>query len=435
MTGHVQQFKNKISKHPKILHWIKLVSITAGSQVLIQVLGLVCGIFIIHLLPTKEYAFYTIANTMLGMMAVIADSGISSGLMAQGGKVWESKHNLGVVLATGLDLRKRFVALSLLITTPILIYLLVHHGASLLMTSLIVISLIPGIFSSLSDSLLEVIPKLHQDIKPLQKNQLLVGALRLALTFITIFVFPFTYIAILATGLPRTYGNYRLKKISYAFADKDAKPNIEVKQDILKIVKRILPGSIYYSFSGQITIWAISVFGHTKSVAQIGALGRLSMILTLVGAVFSTIIVPRFARLNENRKLLFKRVLHINALMFIICLIIILLFYCFSDLFLLILGKNYQGLNKELVLNIIGSCISLMAGLSFTLYTSRGWAIRPYVLIPIDFIAVIIGLFIFKVDTVTGVLYYNIFLSSVLMGINGVFIIYKVLQIDRVKNI
>ena len=169
---------SKLKYHPKyetILNWGKLISITGSAQIIVQILGFASGILIIRLLPVQEYALYTLANTMLGTMTVLADGGISTGVMSQGAKVWQNKVMLGKVLATGLDLRRKFAIFSLLGATPFLIYLLLHNGASWLTTVLIVASLIPAFLAALSDTLLEIVPKLHQDILPLQKNQLMVG--------------------------------------------------------------------------------------------------------------------------------------------------------------------------------------------------------------------------------------------------------------------
>jgi hypothetical protein len=94
--------KNKLKKlkeHPKydtVVSWGKLISITGSVQLILQALGFASGILIIRLLPVQEYAFYTLANTMLGTMTVLSDGGISAGVMAQGGRVWKDKEKLGV---------------------------------------------------------------------------------------------------------------------------------------------------------------------------------------------------------------------------------------------------------------------------------------------------------------------------------------------------
>jgi hypothetical protein len=254
------------------------VVLTGGAQVLVQLSSFVSGIIIIRSLPTKEYALYTLANTMLGTMAILADSGIVNGVMSESGKVWENKKELGTVLATGLKLRKKFGAISLIVSINVLAYLLFTHGAS--WPTIIMISLATMItFSAtLSDSLLEIAPKLHQDIKPLQRNQLEVSLGRLLLTGAMIFVFPFTFIALIANGLPRLYGNYKLKELANKFIIKSEQIDINVQKSIYKGVKRSLPIAVYHCISGQLSIWLISFFGDTTSISQMGALGRLSLI-------------------------------------------------------------------------------------------------------------------------------------------------------------
>ncbi len=422
----------KFKQHPKystILNWSKLISVTGGAQILLQAIGFLSGILIIRLLPVQEYALYTLANTMLGTMTVLADGGISTGVMAQGAKVWKEKDKLGMVLATGLDLRRKFAIGSLVVATPILIYLLFHNGASWFTTILIVLSLIPAFFAALSDTLLEIVPKLHQDILPLQKNQVAVGLGRLLLTTLTIFIFPWAFIAILASGIPRILGNIKLKKIAHQFADKEQKSDPVIKGEIMQMVKKILPGAIYYCVSGQITIWLISIFGKIESVAQLGALGRFAVLLSLFNVIVGTLIIPRYARLIEQKALLLKRFIQILFLLtFLMCAFTVLT-YLFSDQLLWILGKNYYGLRDELVLNIAGTCVGLIAGVCFALYTSRGWVINPVFSISISVISIAAGAFLFNVGSLYGVLLFNLFLAAVQVILHGGYCLIKIINI------
>jgi len=225
----------------EVIAWTKLISITGASQVVIQGLSFVGGILVIRSLPTKEYALYTLANTMLGTMYILADGGITTGVLAQGGKVWQDKKQLGVVLATGLNLRMKLAILSLLISMPVLLYLLHHHGASWPVTLIIAVTLIPAFFTSLSGSMLEVTPRLLQQIVPLQKIQVGSNLGRLILLAISLFTFPLASVAILAAGLPQIWANIKLRKLSTQFADSMQKPDADVRRQILAMVKRLLP--------------------------------------------------------------------------------------------------------------------------------------------------------------------------------------------------
>ena len=396
-------------KSERAFTWFKLISVTGGAQMIIQGIGLVSGILIIRLLPTQQYALYTLANTMLGTMVILADGGISSGVMAQGGKVWKDKQKLGVVLSTGLYLRRKFAVFSLLIAIPLLVYLLRHHGATWLMASLLILALIPAFLTSLSGSLLEIAPKLHQDIVPLQKIGVANSIGRLVLTCITIFTFPWAYIAILASGIPQIWANLQLRKISSKVADWAQLPGAEERAAILHVVKRTLPGSIYYCVSGQITIWIISVFGSTESIAQIGALSRLTMILTVLTLVMSSLIEPRFSRLPHDRKIVINRFLQIQGGLILLSAVILLAVYLFPAPIISILGKQYAGLHSEVLLMAVSSLLALISGSVFKLSSTRGIVPPPLILIPV-LIGIQVLFFVFVDYTkITGALLFSIF--------------------------
>lgn len=430
---YIQRHLLNIKSHnyyDKAIYWTRNISITTIAQIAVQGLGFISGILIIRLLSVEEYALYTLANTMLGTMSVLGDGGISTGVMSQGGKVWQDPKKLGAVLATGLHLRKRFAIFSLIVALPILVYLLLHGGANWGTTLLIVLSIIPAFYAALSDSLLEIIPKLHQSILPLQKNQVGVAMGRLLLTASTILIFPWTFVAILAGGIPRLYGNKKLKKITHEFIDPDQLPDPEVKKEILIIVKRVLPGAIYFSISGQITIWLVSVFGNVTSIAQLGAIGRLAMLLGLFTTVFSTLLIPRFARLKDNSKLLMKRFLAILSLLILVFIGIILLFLLFSEQILWLLGEKYLHLNLELILYLVGSCIGILTGIIFTMGSSRGWILNPYIYITASIISIVLGIIIFDISTLVGILFFNILINTVQTLI---YLIYTLIKIKKVN--
>lgn len=397
----------------RIAQWTRLVLLTGVSQVAVQAAGFISGILIIRLLPIHEYALYTLANTFLGTMTMLADSGISSGVMAEGGKVWLDKKKLGVVLATGLNLRRKFGLVSLAITTPILAKLLLEHGASWLTTSLIILSIIPAFFAALSDSFLEMPPKLHQDIKGLQKNQIEVSVGRLALSALFLFVFPFTYIAIVATSLPRLYGNFKLKKISARFASDAEEPDLLVQKQLTKGVKRTLPIVIYHCISGQISIWLVSFFGTTNNISELGALGRLSIIYNLFTILFSTLVIPRFSRMKESKSELLKHFLIIQVSTFAISGSLLLAIWLVSNQILWVFGQNYSGLNYPLFLIALTSSIGLMSGICSQLVISRGWFMKPFFLIAVNFGSTVISLTFFNIKSLVGILYFNIVVSII----------------------
>lgn len=415
---------SQLKAHPKydnVMQWSKLISITGSSQIAIQIINFVCGIFIIRHLTITEYALYTLAYTMLGSMDVLADGGIVSGVTAEGGKVWKEKSKLGSVIATGMNLRKKFAVASILINGAVLIYLLVHNNASWYYALLILLTLIPVFYANLSDALLEIAPKLNQDIKPLQKNQLLANFGRLLLIIPAVFFAPFAPVVLIATGIPRIIANIKLKKISDKFASPNEHENSEVKKNIIRMVKRILPGDIYNIFSVQITFWILSIVGSANAIAQVGALFRIGMALSLMSVIFNTIIIPRYSRMQEERKKLKENMIKIQLLLVGLGFAIVFVTWLFASQIIWLLGDNYANLEFELVLSIIILYLNIIANVISSMCRGRGWVLNPLLSISINLSTIIIGAFLLDIRSLVGVLLLNITVSGVLVVMHSLY--------------
>jgi hypothetical protein len=116
---------------------------TGAAQVGIQALGFISGIVVLRNLSPREYAYYTILNTVLGAMTVLTDSGATSAVLTQGGKVWRSRSALGAVLSTGLYLRRRLAIIAASAGLPALLLLLHRQGASWIAACVIAASALP----------------------------------------------------------------------------------------------------------------------------------------------------------------------------------------------------------------------------------------------------------------------------------------------------
>ncbi|WP_017733601.1 polysaccharide biosynthesis protein [Nafulsella turpanensis] len=427
----MKSLAQRIYTHPnfeRVLGWGKLLTITGSTQVLVQAIGFISGIIIIRTLSTHEYALYTLANTTLGAMIILADGGISTGVMAQGGKVWQDHAELGKVLSTGSYLKKKFAIGSLLLAVPPLFFLFRHHGTSWGMSVLITLSLIPAFYTTLSNQLLEIAPKLRQDILPLQKVQLGANVGRVVILGLTLFAFPWAFIALIAYGLPQVWGNMHIRRSSKKYADHAQKPDPAVRKEILFIVKRKLPEAIYYCIGGQITIWLLSIFGSTTEIAQIGGLGRLAVVINSLSVLFGTLILPRFARLPNEPKVILLRFFQIQVGLVLLNICLVFSFWIFSTELLWILGPDYAGLSTELLLNTVAACLSVVSGASFFLCLGRGWIINPLISIPLNVMAIICGALIFDVSSLKGILMMNIFIAAVQVIMNSSYSYMKILK-------
>ena len=382
------------------------------------------------MLSTQEYALYTIANAVLGTMAVLNDGGVTTGAMSEGAKAWQDRSKMGSVLNTALLLRRKFAIASLIVVIPILFYMLRSHDASWMLSCLITLSLIPAFFATISGSLLEIVPKLSQEIAPLQKLQVQNNIGRLALLCICLFAMPWAFIAILASGIPQIWMNLKLRFFASRYADFGVKADKQINASILKIVYRVMPASIYYCLSGQITIWLSSVYGSTSTIAQLGALGRIAMLFNLFSVLFGTLIMPRFARLPPEKDMLLRRFFQVMMLLFVLCVVIMAGAWMFSVQILWVLGPQYSGLNGEVVFSVLASCIGLIAGSAFNLYSNRGWTINPGLLILLSLCTIGLGVMLIDISTIRGMINLQLFIVSSEAIMHGGYCIFRIKKIN-----
>jgi len=417
-------------KTSRFKEWLRIISLAGSAQLIVQATSFACGILVIRMLSTQEYALYTIANAVLGTMAVLNDGGITTGAMSESAKAWPDRERLGSVLNTALLLRKKFAIASLVVVLPILFYMLRSHDASWMLSCLITLSLIPAFFATISGSLLEIVPKLSQEIAPLQKLQVQNNIGRLVLLCICLFAMPWAFIAILASGVPQIWMNIKLRFFASRYADFGAKADKHINASILNIVYRVMPASIYYCLSGQITIWLSSVYGSTSTIAQLGALGRIAMLFNLFSVLFGTLIMPRFARLPPEKRMLLRRFFQVMMLLFVLCVVIMAGAWLFSVQILWVLGPQYAGLNHEVVLSVLASCIGMIAGSAFNLYSNRGWTINPALLIALSLCTIGLGVLLIDISTIRGMINLQLFIVSSEAIMHGGYCIFRIKKIN-----
>src|SRR5437763_15297337 len=132
-------------------------------QIIVQIIGFLSGILLIRVLEQREYAFFTIANTMQGTLNLLADIGVSIGLVSIGGRVWQERPRFSQLITTALYLRRRLAFLAMIAVTPLLYFMLAKNGASLNCTALLTILVLLGLAIQLDVGVLGVIPRLHGD--------------------------------------------------------------------------------------------------------------------------------------------------------------------------------------------------------------------------------------------------------------------------------
>jgi hypothetical protein len=190
------------------------------------------------------------------------------------------------------------------------------------------------------------------------------------------------------------------------------------------IVKHQAPNAVFYCLQGQLTVWLISIFGNTQNIAEIGALGRLGVIFTVISAVMTSIVLPGFARC-QSAALLRRRYLQIVGSFCLLGAGLITVAAFFPNLLLWILGGKYAHLHNEVLLMMTMAAASALVAAMWSLNATKAWIQYSWLNIPGVIFSQAVLLLLVNISTVNGVLEFAIlsllptFLLNAILSFRG----------------
>jgi O-antigen/teichoic acid export membrane protein len=401
------------------LHRARVVGKFALVQAVVQVIGFLSGILLIRYLDQREYAYFTIANTMQGTLNTLADIGISVGLVSIGGRVWQDRNRLSQLIKTASNLRRKLGAIAALVITPILFFMLVKNGAPVPYTVLLIALVLAGLSIQLSLGVLGVVPRLLSDIRRIQTIDLVGASLRLLLLGALMSLFLNSAVAV-AVGSATLFVQYWvLRRYAARVIDLDAPEDGEDRKAIRHFIRNLAANAIFFCFQGQITIFLIGFFGrNVSSIAEVGALSRLGMIFAVLTHLLTNIFAPAFARCQDARKLRWLYAGIVGGVA-AFSLVIVAAAALFPREFLFVLGNKYSHLQRELVLMVAGAVVAALAGTLWALNASKAWIAGSWIYIPLTLATQVALIPITDFTSVGSVLTFNLLslLPSLLLNI------------------
>lgn len=365
------------------------------------------GIYVVRSFSKNEYAVYTLANQMQGMLSSLSDLGIGAGVMSIGGKIWQNKSAMGRLLRTALDLRLIFVSVTILVIAPVWAWLIYKSGADAWRTFAIVLAVAVGVALQLDANTYGVSLKLNSQFRLLQKIDLQTGILRSASIMIVSTFWKSTLGVIALTTASWGFGRLLVLKLARPFYEHSKEGDPGYRHDLLAQTKSLLPNAIFFGFYSQASVLMISFYGKNTNIAEIGALGRLSALLLIISNLTTNVIIPSFSRcqdMNLLKRRYYQIVLGFCGFAFATSGFAFL----FPNALLFILGKSYANLEEEVGWMVVSSMLGGLCGLIFGLCTSKGWTKSIWISIPVILTAQILTFFLFDLATVKGVIFFGL---------------------------
>ncbi len=392
----------------RALHRARVVGSFAFAQGAVQLIGFLSGILLVRTLDQREYAYFTIANTMQGTINVLADIGISIGLVSIGGRVWQDRERFGQLIKTGQRLRRTLGVIAIVIVAPILYLMLVKNGASVAYAVGLIAIVLAGLWIQLSIGVLSVVPRLHSNIRRIQAIDLTGAIARLIVLVALIFVFLNASAAMVVGSAALVLQWWLLRRYVATVVDLNAPENAEDRTAMLGFIRNQAANAIFFCVQGQITIFLISFFGtRANSVAEVGALGRLAMIFAVLSNLLTNVFAPAFARCQSPRRLRWQFAGIIGAVG-AFSAVLVTAAALFPRAFLFVLGGKYMHLEQELVLMVAGAVASALTGTFWALNASKAWIAGSWLYVPLTLVTQAAMIPFVDFSSVRGVLVFNL---------------------------
>lgn len=386
-------------------------------QAVVQLIGVATGIAIVRLLTPRDYGLYTIANTMLGALVALGDSGIGSATLGIGGRVWQDRARLSAVIHTARGAVRGLRNVVSLPVAAIVIWLLAKNGAVPPEIGMLTALTLAAGALSLDNTIDLSVARLTGHTRLLQGVGLLAAGSRL----IAIIAMAIRGLGAVTAMIATLLGWLLQWWITRRWLQREMPTAIEtdhhVQTELKSVVKTQLPNSVFFVLQGQISVWLLSIFGSVSGVADLGAVTRIGVLFSVLLATMQNVIVPRYARCQEPERLgtLFAQICGGFA---IATSLPVALVAIIPTPVLWLLGPQYAHLEVELVLAVSGAGVASIASLAWSLNANRAWFPPSWLWIPIDLGSQLTLALAIGVSTVRQVLTVALLLSLIQSAMN-----------------
>jgi O-antigen/teichoic acid export membrane protein len=353
--------------------WLSLISQFFTLGIIEKVILLVSGTLLIRLMDKQDYAEFTIANSILAGLVVLASTGVEPAMLAIGGARIGDSAKMGGLISTAQ--RYRYFLAILLAPLPLIfaVTLLKKVGAPSLSIVLILGLLVALLVNALTASPYRLTLSLARKHNFPKIASIGGSASRLLLIVLAAWISNVTTALVLLLTLMAQFlwvhFYLRRKALKFYMPSRPREPGLI--GIFRKQTFRLLPEGLSAFVLPQVMVFLIAFWGNSDSVAEIGALSRIALVFSIVSS-FNSVFVARLATTPLGRPLL-RNTLYFFVFALISSACFVSFVYLFSPYILSILGPGYLHLDHELLLYCINTSILYIFSCVRTPLMAKGW--------------------------------------------------------------
>lgn len=384
--------------------WTKRLATFFAGQGAVQLLNLLNGFFLIRCLSISDYAVLSLVTGFQGAVTVLMDVGLGGAIVALLAGRTDPKV-VGSHIRSTRHFRDRIFLILLPIVSIAFGYLALQQGLTWPLIVLLLGSILTTLYFESWSSYYSVPFMVHQELGSYFRTPTLLGALRLGVNGLLYLFSSLTSLAAAwSSALAVLVQGWFFKRQSARYIEEPKDSDPVINRNVFDYIRPQIPSTVFFALQGQISILLVSCFGDVRSLAEVGALGRLAQLFVMLGAFNAVIIAPTIARIP--RVLLPRRYVQMLAGAAGVALGLMGASIFFPQWMLWVLGKQYLHLENELAWMTGSACLSYLAGVMWTMHSARKWIFRWSVwsYIVTGVLTQIVGILVLDLSTARNVL-------------------------------
>jgi len=263
--------------------WVSRLAAFVVGQGFVQTLNLATGFFLVRWLTVQDYAAYSLVMGFQGTLGILVELGLAGSITALlAGRT--DPITMGRYVRSARHFRNRLFVILLPIILVLFPVLAHRQGWSWLLTVNLVAGTLAALYFQGMAGYYSTPLIVHQQLYRYYQTGTLAGAARLGCSFVlhwlALLAAP---VAVWINSLATLAQGWLYKRQSTELVIEPLTADPATNREVLDYIRPLIPSSIFFAFQGQIVIFLISWFGQARSIAEVGALGRIGQLFVMLG--------------------------------------------------------------------------------------------------------------------------------------------------------
>ena len=423
-------------KSSSFKRWSALILSFLVGQGSVQVINLISGLLLLRWLSVEAYAQFSVAFGFQSTLNMLVDMGCSGSIIALVGERASDKEVVGSYIRSAKHFRNQLLAVLIPLSALAFAFVTSKQNWDWTTQLLLFGSVVNYLFFEGWAAYYSVPLLIHQQLKQLYKFQIISACIRLVLCFSL-------YLGSALSSWAAAWANSSVVVVQGFFFRKDStrlihepiESSLNINREMRHYLLPLIPGIIFTAFQGQISLFLITLFGQTKSIAEVGALGRIGQLFFILSAFNGVVIAPYIAKVARQH--LVRRYCQILGAAISISLVLCIGSFLFPQPLLWVLGSKYYHLRTEVGWMVVGASIGYIGSVMLTMQGVRKWVYwwASFAYISMVMITQITCVMLIDLSTTINVIYFGIITNLAAIAIYVATAIYGFIYGPRATEI